>query len=112
MSVMVDWSVESLDPGIGNFVPNVFADVVDQTVEMFNFQTGQFEQVGVDMTVINAINSKNQPISETIQLQGNLARFVDGKTSEVRARLSYNRPHGTKTQFNSRTDRFIWDISE
>jgi hypothetical protein len=77
---------------------------VVQRVEFFNFVTNAFE-------IVDERNAVRMPpdLAITIAPSGDLSRFVDPTTREIRTRVRY-RADSPRAGFSSRTDQAIWRI--
>lgn len=78
---------------------------VVQRVEFYDYVTAAYEAVDEQ-------NSVRMPpdLSITIAPGGDLSRFVDPTTLEIRTRVRY-RADSPRAQFSSRTDQAIWSIT-
>jgi hypothetical protein len=81
---------------------------IEQTVEMYNFDTDQYEEVGTDeITTTESV--------DTIQLNGDLSRFVETGTGKISARISYSKIPPQIIGVDSRRDlarRFEIDVDQ
>ncbi len=73
-------------------------------VELYNFQSGSWEQVG----------EVSGPTTDTrfdFSASGNLSRFVQPGTGEVRARIGFHDRGVTVANWNGRFDQAVWRIA-
>jgi hypothetical protein len=85
---------------------SIFAQTaVNQVIEVFNFNTGSFEQVDVR----NA--SRFADSTTTIELTDDLSRFIEPVSNAVLARVRYQSVN-SRQSFASNIDRFSWAITE
>lgn len=85
---------------------SVFARTnVRQFIELFNYDTGMYEQLDVR----NA--SRFADSTTTVEVTGDLSRFVENGTNGMLARIRYLSDN-PRQQFASNTDRFNWLIAE
>jgi hypothetical protein len=83
----------------------VFArSTVVQSIFLFNYVTASYEMV--DMR--NASNMVDSTVM--VSATGDLSRFVDQTTMEVRARVLFQSAAAPRQRFSSNTDMFIWMI--
>ncbi len=78
---------------------------VVQTIQAYNFDTRQFEVVYIG----NATRLTDS--STTVELLGNLSRFVEDGTNVVVARVQYQSDN-PRQQFSSNTDLFTWGFAD
>ena len=78
---------------------------VIQSVELFNFGTSNWEQID------SRDASRFLDSTAAIAVGGDLSRFVDPSTLELRARLRYF-SQNPRQQFSSNTDQVIWIVGE
>jgi T5SS/PEP-CTERM-associated repeat protein len=78
---------------------------VVQTIHAYNFDTAQFELV--DTRNASRFNDN----STTVELLGNLSRFVEDGTHVVVARVRYQSDN-PRQQFSSNTDLFTWGFAD
>lgn len=76
---------------------------VNQSIDMFDFTLGQWEEVDM-ATASRFIDS-----TVTVELTGDLSRFVDQSNGCVEARVRY-RSLSPRQQFSSNTDYILWSI--
>jgi hypothetical protein len=77
---------------------------ITQKVEMFNFDTNQYEQVDSRNTSVNT------DATAQIQLAGDVTRFAQPGTGAVMARVSYSPgPLGGRGRFIVCLDQFVWE---
>lgn len=85
-------------------VGSVFARTeVNQTIEMFNYDTNSWEQVDVSSA------SRFFDVTTSVELTGDLSRFVDDSTNEIQSRITFQSTN-PRQQFSSNTDMFTWTI--
>ena len=78
---------------------------VNQIIEVFNFDTDSFEQVDIR----GATRFKDS--TTTVELTGDLSRFVEPGTNAILARVRYLSAN-PRQSFTSITDRVSWAITE
>ncbi|MEM7455786.1 MAG: hypothetical protein AAF456_15645, partial [Planctomycetota bacterium] len=85
---------------------SVFArSTVNQTIELFNYNTSSWEQV------FTGEANRFSDTTVTVEITGDLSRFVDGGSNNIEARVRYQSPAG-RQNFTSNTDQFIWTITD
>jgi hypothetical protein len=77
---------------------------VVQRIEFFNYVTNAFE-------IVDERNAVRNPpdLVVTVMPTGDLSRFVEPTTREIRTRVRY-RADSPRAQFSSRTDQAVWMI--
>jgi choice-of-anchor B domain-containing protein len=83
---------------------SVFArSTVNQTIELFNYSTGEWE--AIDTRAASRFSDASIVVSPT----GDLSRFVEAGSLAIRARVRYQSP-AARQQFASNTDLFTWTV--
>lgn len=83
---------------------SVFArSTVNQTIELFNFDTGLWEVI--DVRAANRFGDS----TVTVSPGGDLSRFVEDGTLDMKARIRFVSP-SNRQRFTSNTDQFFWTI--
>lgn len=83
---------------------SVFArSTVTQVIELFNFDSDGWEQVD------SRAASRFSDAEVNVQVTGDVARFVEAATLNIKARIRYQSTN-PRQQFSSNSDQFVWTI--
>ena len=97
-----------LDPRtvIFTYEGSVFARArVTQTISLFNFDTGSYEEVD------SRTASRFADSTVTVEIAGDLSRFIENDLGCVQARIRFNGNSG-RLQFTANMDQAIWEITD
>lgn len=78
---------------------------IQQTIEMFNHTDTSWEQVDLRPA------SRFSDATVILPISGDVSRFVDPVTREIKARVNFQSPTA-RTSFASNTDQFVWIVGQ